>query len=166
MRATENLARKLKIDERAIRAAVAVEDGGGDSPSFNFETKKVEINCNVYANGKTIQVLSGVYDAAVCTYENQEAVQSAIREQFGSDGWVSVNIPNDNDFFGSLHDSAEETCILETQVGEITKIPSVKATLLYNSDDDAYYLTTSDNSVYIDFYPDWIENQSTLYICK
>lgn len=32
MKATENLARKLKIDERAIRAAVAVEDGGGDSP--------------------------------------------------------------------------------------------------------------------------------------
>lgn len=30
MRATENLARKLKIDERAIRAAVAVEDGGGE----------------------------------------------------------------------------------------------------------------------------------------
>lgn len=163
LKVLQNLKSSTGLPNAAVVAAV---DGGGNTPSFNFETKKVELNFSIYANGKTAKVLSGVYDAAVCDYSNILYVQSAISEQFGNDGWVNINIPNDSDFIGTLHtQGGEQTCIFETQVGEINNIPSDKATILYNSDDDAYYLSTSDGKVRIDIYQ-YMFSSPTLILCK
>lgn len=96
MRATENLARKLKIDERAIRAAVAAEDGGGEIQPSRF--LNINLNLNFFYEIHEISEVINLQNVPVYDFATAEGIEPSNLQS------VLVNIPTSkkDDVYGQF----------------------------------------------------------------